>query len=157
MSVRATTNGGTGPTTSQTNFTKEGGNYTNYYYYYYYYYLLTEPGAVSNVNFQRISPTSVNVSWTPLTLEEAKGFITGYTVTLTPSTNDRRRQSPITMTARPDQSYVVFNGLSAEASYSISVSGSTAAGTGETSSGPSIPTAVAPCKEEEWGGEKEVV
>uniref|UniRef100_A0A1X7UYG7 protein-tyrosine-phosphatase n=1 Tax=Amphimedon queenslandica TaxID=400682 RepID=A0A1X7UYG7_AMPQE len=134
VSVNATTNGGTGPAASQTNFTKEG-----------------EPGPVRNVTFQRISPTSVNVSWMPLTLEEAKGFVTGYTVTLTPSTsNNRKRQSPITMTAEPDQSYVVFTGLSAEASYSISVSGSTAAGTGESSSGPTIPTAVTPIDKERW-------
>ena len=158
MSVIATTNGGTGPAASQTNFTKEGGTFNYCYHIIIVLFfviiviivilLFTEPGPVSNVTFQRISSTSVNVSWAPLTLEEAKGFITGYTVTLTPSTNNnRKRQSPVTMTAQPDVSYIVFSGLSAEASYSISVSGSTAAGTGESSSGPTIPTAVTPCKE----------
>ena len=72
------------------------------------------------------------MSWEPLTLEEARGFVTGYTVTAVPTTEaERRRQEEIMTTVDPSTSRVVLNGLDPRLAYWVwvSVSGSTAVGT----------------------------
>ena len=77
-----------------------------------------------------MSDSSVALSWEPLTLEEARGFVTGYTVTAVPITEaERRRQGEIMTTVDPNTSRVVLNGLDPRLPYWVSVSGSTAVGT----------------------------
>ena len=45
-----------------------------------------------NIHVTRFSLSQIIVSWQPLSLEEARGFITKYTVTAEPTTVTRRRQ-----------------------------------------------------------------
>ena len=70
-----------------------------------------------------MSDTSVAVSWELLTLEEARGFVTGYTVTF-----GARRRSNEPISVGSSTSRVVLNGLDPRLAYWVSVSGSTAAG-----------------------------
>ena len=41
----------------------------------------------------RLTSTQLAVRWKPLSLEEARGFITHYTVTADPASNQRRQQA----------------------------------------------------------------
>ena len=73
------------------------------------------------------------VSWTPLTLSEARGFMTFYTVAYTPVLNSRRRQvSQDTMyiNVSADSSSVTIVGLDGSLAYSVQVSAGTRAGQG---------------------------
>ena len=63
--------------------------------------------------------TMMIVRWTPLTLEEARGFIS-YQVSLIPA-NDNRRQSPLSMTVDSNQSSVTFTGLDPRVRYAVSL------------------------------------
>ena len=71
------------------------------------------------------------MSWEPLTLKEARGFVTGYTVTAVPITEAERRrhEEEIMTTVDPNTSRVVLNGLDPRLAYWVSVSGSTVVGT----------------------------
>ena len=72
-----------------------------------------------NIDFVRLSPTSLNITWTPLTLFEARGF-PSYTVTLRlPSNGRRRRQSPPLQIT--NNSFAVFTGLMDGATYDLTV------------------------------------
>ena len=75
----------------------------------------------------------MNVSWVKLTLEEARGFVTGYTVRYDSIESRRTRLEVVD----PDSSYKVIGDLALTESYSISVSASTIAGEG-TGSAPII-------------------
>ncbi len=71
----------------------------------------------------------MNVSWVKLTLEEARGFITGYMVAY--DTMELRRRRAVRMeVVSPDSS---IGGLGFTESYSITVSASTVAGQGISS------------------------
>ena len=74
--------------------------------------------------------TTMTVSWRLLTLLEARGFITGYTVTYTVSTHARQRQTNM-VTTGPDMSFVTIEDLDANAAYNVSVQASNNAGTSE--------------------------
>ena len=67
-----------------------------------------------------------------LTLEEARGLITGYTVTHTAVESRRKRRATIEVVG-PDSSYMVISGLGYTQSYLVSVSASTSAGEGISS------------------------
>ena len=90
MSVAAVNQAGQGSITTLTNFTKELGMYAiimsvanNYYF--------IEPSiSPRNVSITRTSLTVMVVSWIPLTLSEARGFITSYTVFYSPRVNRRK-------------------------------------------------------------------
>ena len=75
----------------------------------------------------------MNVSWVKLTLEEARGFVTGYTARYDSIESRRTRLEVVD----PDSSYKVIGDLALTESYSISVSASTIAGEG-TGSAPII-------------------
>ena len=82
---------------------------------------------------ERTTPTIMLVSWTPLTLSEARGFVTFYTVAYTPVLNSRRRQvSQDTMyiNVSADSSSVTIVGLDGSLAYSVQVSAGTRAGQG---------------------------
>ena len=71
-----------------------------------------------NIQAHRINPTSINVTWTPLSLNEAHGF-PYYMVVLT-SVNANSHQSipaPVTTSS----SFVVFSDLDENAEYYIEV------------------------------------
>ncbi|XP_065904304.1 receptor-type tyrosine-protein phosphatase delta-like isoform X2 [Dysidea avara] len=73
--------------------------------------------APETVDFKPLSPTSVNVTWTPLTLFEAQGFPL-YTVSLTLSSS-RKRQSPDAILT--SNSFAVFENLASGRQYSAVV------------------------------------
>ena len=74
----------------------------------------------------------MSVSWTRLTLSEARGFITHYTVAYTPSSSGNKRQAPNTLyqTVGNDSSATTIEGLDGYTAYAVQVSASTAAGDG---------------------------
>ena len=82
---------------------------------------------------ERPIPTTMLVSWTPLTLSEARGFVTFYTVAYTPVLNSRRRQvsqDTMYMNVSADSSSVTIVGLDGSLAYSVQVSAGTRAGQG---------------------------
>ena len=86
-----------------------------------------------NFIVERVSPTTMSVSWTPLTLSEARGFVTFYTVAYTPVLNRRRRQvsqDTMYMNVSADSSSVTIVGLDGSLAYSVQVSAGTRAGQG---------------------------
>ena len=74
----------------------------------------------------------MDVSWRPLNLSEARGFVTFYSITYTPTPNSRRQQASDTMyvNASADLSSVTIEGLDGDLAYSVTVSASTTAGIG---------------------------
>ena len=95
------------------------------------------PPVVKGVMVDRTSGEQMNISWTPLTLVEARGIIASYTVFITEGGGEVRRQSgggctpdssPCTVDS--DQSSVTVTGLDPRQSYSVSVAAGTRAGAG---------------------------
>ena len=74
-----------------------------------------------DIKFLRLSPTSINVTWIPLSLFEAQGFPI-YKVTLTPKTTESRskRQSSSSVLIT-ENDFAVFTDLKANQEYSITV------------------------------------
>ena len=81
-----------------------------------------------------LTATAMHVSWSPLSLEEARGFLTGYTVTYTSTAGDggrrKRDDESGTRTVSADETSVTLSGLDSDRQYSVSVAASTSAGTG---------------------------
>lgn len=86
-----------------------------------------------NVGVVRLNVTHMNVTWTKLTLEEARGFITAYTVSYE-MVGVRRRKDVMEEISEPENSYIVVGGLGFTTSYSVMVSASTIAGQGISTS-----------------------
>ena len=76
-----------------------------------------------------MNATHMNVSWAKITLEEARGFVTGYTVRYN-SIESRLRRALRLEVVEPDSSYKIIGNLAVTESYSITVSASTIAGEG---------------------------
>ena len=87
----------------------------------------------SGVRVERLSSTAMNVSWTLLTLEEARGFVTSYTVSYRKDEGVAKRTTESVVVPGGEQSSVVIGGLDPGSSYLVSVSASTSAGSGEMS------------------------
>ena len=87
----------------------------------------------SGVRVERLTSTAMNVSWTLLTLEEARGFVTSYTVSYRKDEGMAKRTTESVVVPGGEQSSVVIGGLGPGSSYLVSVSASTSAGTGEMS------------------------
>ena len=88
---------------------------------------------LKNVTVERTSPTTMLVSWTPLTLSEARGFVTHYTIAYTPVINSRRRQVSQDTTYQnvsADLSNETISRLDGSLAYSIQVSAGTITGQG---------------------------
>ena len=79
----------------------------------------------------RISGDKVNVSWEPLSLEKARGFVTSYTVTIEPEFKVQlnRRQEPGTVVPG-DRNWVVLDNIDQNLAYSIFIAAYTSAGMG---------------------------
>ena len=84
-----------------------------------------------------LSSTEMVVSWSPISLVEARGFPTGYIVTYTSSPGKRRRKRQGseggTKTVSKDETSVNIDELDSDRQYSVSVAATTAAGTGVAS------------------------
>ncbi len=77
------------------------------------------------------------VSWKPLILSEARGFITFYNIEYYPSLNNKKRQAPsdiMRVNASADSSSTTIDGLDEDLNYFVQVSASTSAGGGVVSS-----------------------
>ena len=96
---------------------------------------LPAPLPVQNVMATRINNTAIRVSWSPLTLTQARGFLTGYTITLTPISTSRKRQTSgiVTVMAGPTNTSIVVTGLNPTLHYSVTVAGNTSVGGGDDS------------------------
>ena len=81
----------------------------------------------------RLNSTQLEVKWEPLSLEEARGFITHYTVTAEPAdTHDQKRrqvEGTLSVTVGTNSTSAVLDGLSSVLTYWITVSASTVVGT----------------------------
>ena len=136
MNVAAVNRAGQGSITTLTNFTKELGTYVIIRYssianYIISNYVLIEPSvSPKNVTITRTSPTVMVVSWIPLTLSEARGFITSYTVFYSPQVSRRKRQEPHTMqkTVSGDVNQTTIDGLDSNTAYDVQMSANTKAG-----------------------------
>ena len=77
----------------------------------------------------------MTVSWTTLTLAEARGFILNFTIVYYPSSGNRKRQqlSTMSVTVGNDSNNITINGLEEKLVYSVQVSANTVAGRGPLS------------------------
>ena len=132
---------GQGSITTLTNFTMELGMYAmimscsvaNYF---------TEPSiSPRNVSITRTSPTVMVLSWIPLTLSEARGFITSYTVFYSPQVSRTKQQEPNTMqkTVSGDVNQTTIDGLGPNTAYDVRMSANTKAGASILSEAISVP------------------
>ena len=89
-----------------------------------------------DINFIRLSPTSINVTWTPLSLFEAQGFPI-YKVALnpTPAEFSRKRQASSSVYVT-ENSFALFTNLISNQDYSVTVGVATDASSDFTSSQP---------------------
>ena len=86
-----------------------------------------------NVRIIRPSATLMVVSWRPLTLTEARGFVSHYTVTYSPQvkSSGRKRQAAMTeVVSGMDSSMVSIDGLDPDTVYNVHVSATTGGGDG---------------------------
>ena len=132
VKVAAYTMKGRGPySDAALNFTQEGGLLfvckSNFYVLQQYCLANTVPSDGPNItSIIRQANGSVIVSWEPLSLEEARGFITGYTATAIDQFGLYVRQMPvIPMTVGPHQTTATLCCLHPRHGYRISLSAST--------------------------------
>ncbi len=96
------------------------------------------PSIAPNITeIRQTSPTTIFVSWKPLTLSEARGFITFYIIEYYPSPNNKKRQAPsdiMRVSVSADSSSTTIDGLDENLNYFVQVSASTSAGGGVVSS-----------------------
>ena len=92
-----------------------------------------------SVNISQLNVTSVNVTWTPLSLFDARGF-PEYVITLTLSDDYAKRQSPqIVITSH---SFAVFGGLTGGSIYSAVVGTRTGGENNTIIPAPAVPVSV---------------
>lgn len=90
---------------------------------------LTASKAPEDVELVRLSRASVNLSWTPLTLFEARGFPV-YVVSLMPSSSSNRKKRQQTLRQETTDSFAVFNNLASGTAYTAQVGVRTGNGSG---------------------------
>ena len=74
----------------------------------------------------RLNGTAMNVSWVPLNLVEARGFVQSYIITYTQSSSGtRRKRQAQTRQVNGSASYTVVGGLQPGVAYDVTVSGMT--------------------------------
>ena len=87
-----------------------------------------------NVRIIRPSATLMMVSWRPLTLAEARGFVSHYTVTYSPQiiSGGRKRQAAMTevVSGMDSGQYCDIDGLDPDTIYNVHVSATTGGGDG---------------------------
>ena len=74
----------------------------------------------------RLNGTAMNVSWVPLNLVEARGFVQNYIITYQQaSSGSRRRRQEQTQQVDGSASYAIVGGLQPGVTYEVTVSGMT--------------------------------
>ena len=86
--------------------------------------------APTDVTLVRLTSTSIEVSWTPLSLVDARGLITGYLISYeTASIHDKRNSIEVSSTT---SSYIITD-LTVDGVYGVTVACITEAGVGPVS------------------------
>ena len=83
--------------------------------------------APHNVTINRLNGTAMNVSWVPLNLVEARGFIQVYVITFERASGNRRKRQQQEAQADASASSSIVGGLQPGVPYDVSVSGQTVA------------------------------
>ena len=104
------------------------------------------PGPVTISDVNRLNGTHMTVTWVPLTLEEARGFITHYTIIAIPTNEVRKRQDngTISYNFSSSASSGTLGGLSTGVEYDVIVIGNTVAGAGQQNPAILVPTVTTP-------------
>ena len=84
------------------------------------------PSKVEYVTVVRTSDTSMTVTWRRLSIVEARGILTGYTMEYGPAGQENVRVQLVNI--GPEEGTVMIAGLDPEVTYSVVVYASTAAG-----------------------------
>ena len=92
-----------------------------------------------NVRAIRTTATVMTVSWRPLTLAEARGFVSHYTVTYSPQIISGGRKRQAVMTEVVSGMDTSIDGLDPETVYNVHVSATTGGGDGVISVVISVP------------------
>ena len=87
---------------------------------------IAAPSKVEDVTVVRTSDTSVTVTWRRLSIVEARGIITGYTVEYKPSEQQNRQVQLVNV--GPEERTVMVAGLDPQVAYHVVVHATTAAG-----------------------------
>ena len=88
--------------------------------------------APHNITVKRVAHTSIEVSWLSLSLEEARGFVSSYTVAYQSGQNNFSL-SAMYMSVPGNQKIVVIDGLNPDFTYHVKVWANTSAGAGMAS------------------------
>ena len=91
---------------------------------------LTPSKSPEIVVFKQINSTALNITWSPLTLFEARGFPEYRVVLAMVDTNSRRKRQFNTLEIITNNSFAIFTGLNENINYSIIVGVKTGASTG---------------------------
>ena len=81
---------------------------------------LTPTKSPENVVFKQLNSTALNITWTPLTLFEARGF-PEYRVVLTIDNNSRRKRQSNSFAIITTNSFAIFTDLNENTDYSVVV------------------------------------
>ena len=87
--------------------------------------------APRDLTVDRLSGTTMNVSWVPLTIVEARGFILNYLIEYSEVGSSRRRKRQTTgslVEVPASQSSVLINDLTPGVSYNVGVTAANSAG-----------------------------
>ena len=97
--------------------------------------VVLEPHISPSLQIQRTSPSVITVSWSPLTLTEARGFVRNYTIIYYPALATRKRQQLIRTSIAVDSNVTrtTINGLDETSAYSVQISANNGAGRGPLS------------------------
>ena len=77
----------------------------------------------------RLNGTAMDISFTPLTIVEAKGIIEAYSISYRPLSS-RKRQGPTVVNVPAGRNNMVITGLNPDTGYAVSVCASTSSGLG---------------------------
>ena len=112
--------------------------------------LLSAPGPVTILNINRVNGTHVVVTWVRLTLEEARGFITHYTIIAVPidEVQNKQENGIVSGDFPSSASSGTLGGLSPGVQYGMVVVGNTEAGMGAENSAIFVPTVTTPTSSE---------
>ena len=88
---------------------------------------ITAPSiAPGNVEVNRLNGTAMNVSWVPLNLVEARGFVQSYIITYQQaSSGSRRKRQMQTQEVDGSAIHAIVGGLQPGVAYEVTVSGMT--------------------------------
>ena len=92
--------------------------------------LYTVPNALKDVEVKRVDETHMIVSWSALTPVEARGYLSNYTVFYWAASDS---QLVMNTTTAHNVTSVVIGGLVVGETYTVQVSATTGAGSGESS------------------------